>query len=491
MLKTNPSPNSLTRTRFAPSPTGELHIGGARTALFNYLFAKQDDGQFILRIEDTDLKRNQEIFVNNLYEDLLWLGLKPDESIFQTGQHGPYRQTQRLDIYRKYIEKLLAEKKAYYCFCSPEELTQEREKFNQETKRSNYQYSRKCLRLSEKEVQFFLHQKKPYVVRLKIPSAKNYSFADLVRGEVNFRSQDIEDFVLFRQNGIPNFNFACVVDDRLMKISHVLRGEEHLSNTGKQLVLYEALGWKPPLFGHISIILNQAKKKLSKRDSETSQWQLISQLRAKGYLSEAIVNYLLLLGWHPGSTQEIFSLREAIKAFKLTGLHASGAVYDLEKLNWHNNYYIQQLGEKEFTEYAWQFLGEQNIGWLKSEKEKKEWVKEVSWLFRPQLNYFAELINLTTYFFQRPTQKIKIEENELLWLKELSTQLNQLAEWEIENIKSVLKSVCLKNRAPKRDFYLLVRKVLTGTDKGPELPQIIYLLNKEEVEKRFKINYIK
>ncbi|CAG8764890.1 17977_t:CDS:2, partial [Cetraspora pellucida] len=250
-------------------PTGELHIGGARTALFNYLFAKQNDGQFILRIEDTDLERNRESFVNNLYEDLLWLGLKPDESIFQIGEYGPYRQTQRLDVYRKYIEKLLSEKKVYYCFCSPEELTQEREKFNQETKRSNYQYSRKCLRLSEKEVQFFLHQKKPYVVRLKIPSAKNYSFTDLVRGEVNFRSQDIEDFVLFRQNGIPNFNFACVVDDRLMKISHVLRGEEHLSNTGKQL--------------------------LSKRDPETSQWQLISQLRAKGYLPEAIVNYLLLL----------------------------------------------------------------------------------------------------------------------------------------------------------------------------------------------------
>ncbi|CAG8456143.1 26253_t:CDS:2 [Gigaspora margarita] len=196
----------------AKHPTGELHIGGARTALFCYLWAK----------------RNQ--------------GLKPNESIFQTGKHGSYRQTQRLDIYRRHIEKLLAAKKAYYCFCSPEELAQEREKFNQENKRSNYQYSRKCLQLNEKEIQSFLHQKKPYVARLKIPSAKNYSFADLVRGEVNFRSQDIEDFVLFRQNGIPNYNFACVVDDHLMKISHVLRGEEHLSNTGKQLALYETLG---------------------------------------------------------------------------------------------------------------------------------------------------------------------------------------------------------------------------------------------------------
>jgi len=231
----------LVRTRFAPSPTGELHIGGARTALFCYLWAKKNQGQFILRIEDTDTKRNQEEFVNNLYQDLLWLDIKPDESVFQLGDYGPYRQTQRLAIYKKYIQSLLAKKKAYYCFCSPEELAQEKEQFIKQNGRSNYQYSRKCLQLSEKEVRSFLYQQVPYVLRLKIPQEKNYSFQDLVRGEVNFAGKDIEDFVLFRQNGIPNYNFACVVDDYLMKVSHVLRGEEHLSNTGKQLVLYEAL----------------------------------------------------------------------------------------------------------------------------------------------------------------------------------------------------------------------------------------------------------
>ena len=473
----------LVRTRFAPSPTGELHIGGARTALFCYLWAKKNNGQFILRIEDTDIKRNQEECIDNLYKDLLWLGIKPDESLFQPGEYGPYQQTQRLDIYEKYIQRLLSEKKAYYCFCSPEELVQEKEQFIKENRRSNYQYSRKCLQLSEKEIQSFLHQQVSYVLRLKIPQEKNYSFQDLVRGEVNFRSQDIEDFVLFRQNGIPNYNFACVVDDYSMKISHVLRGEEHLSNTGKQLVLYEALEWSPPLFGHISIILNQEKKKLSKRDKETSQWQLIGQLREKGYLPQAIVNYLLLLGWHPGTTQEIFSLPEAARAFNLEGLNARGAVYELEKLNWFNNYYIQQLTEEEFSEHSWQTLKkEYNL-----EKEKREWVKQISLLFRPQLNYFEELTNLTYYFFQRPNKKIEIKENEILWVEELRKELGKLDQWEAESIKSVLKSVSTSSQAPKKEFYLLARNILTATDKGPELPRTIYLLNKEEVEKRFKI----
>jgi len=224
------------------------------------------------------------------------LGIKPDESIFRPGEYGSYRQIQRLDIYQKYIDKLIKEKKAYYCFCSPKELAQEKEEYIKENKRSNYQYSRKCLNLSEKEISSLLFQKSTYVIRLKVPQEKNYFFQDLVRGEVNFQGKDIEDFVLFRQNGVPNYNFACVVDDYLMKISHVLRGEEHLSNTGKQLVLYEALGWESPQFGHFSLILNKEKKKLSKRDKENSQFQLIRQLRELGYLPQAIFNYLLFLG---------------------------------------------------------------------------------------------------------------------------------------------------------------------------------------------------
>ena len=213
----------MVRTRFAPSPTGELHIGGARTVLFNYLLAKQSKGQFILRIEDTDIKRNREEFVNNLYEDLLWLGLKPDESIFQKGDYEPYRQTQRLEIYKEYLNKLIEKKKVYHCFCSPEELDQEKEEYKRVNKKSNYQYSRKCLNFNEKEVNFLLQKNTHYVLRLKVPQENNYTFSDLVRGKITFQGHDIEDFILFRQNGIPNYNFSCVIDDYLMKISHELR----------------------------------------------------------------------------------------------------------------------------------------------------------------------------------------------------------------------------------------------------------------------------
>jgi nondiscriminating glutamyl-tRNA synthetase len=463
----------IVRTRFAPSPTGELHIGGARTALFCYLWAKKNQGDFVLRIEDTDTKRNDEEFVKNLYEDLIWLGIKPDKSIFQPGEYGPYRQIQRLDIYQKYIEKLIEEKRAYYCFCSPEELAQEKEEYIKENKKSNYHYSRKCLKLSVNEVQSFLQENKPYVLRLKVPQEKNYSFHDLVRGKVNFQGEDIEDFVLFRQNGIPNYNFACVVDDYLMKISHVLRGEEHLSNTGKQLVLYEALEWKSPQFGHFSLILNKEKKKLSKRDKETSQFQLIKQLREIGYLPPAIFNYLLFLGWHPGITQEIFSVEEAIKNFALAGLNARGAVYSLEKLNWYNNYYIQQLELNEFSEYSWKVLQkEYNL-----ELEKKEWVKQISLLFRSQLNYFQELVSLSEYFFRLPDSETDLICNGEL--KNVSQLLAQIKEWKEENIQKILSSI-------EKKIFPLIRKKLTGKKSGPELIKIINLLGQEEVIKRLQ-----
>ena len=232
---------NLVRTRFAPSPTGELHSGGVRTALFCYLWAKKNQGQFILRIEDTDRERNQEVFVENQYKDLCWLGLKPDESPFQSGEHSPYRQSERLGIYQKYIDRLIQEKKAYYCFCSREELVSEKEEYIKISQRGNYQYSRKCLNLTEPEIKSRLQEKKEYLVRFQVNRKKSYEFSDLVRGKVIFQGCDIEDFIIFRSNGMPTYHLAVVIDDYLMKISHVLRGEEHLSNTGKQLALYEAL----------------------------------------------------------------------------------------------------------------------------------------------------------------------------------------------------------------------------------------------------------
>ncbi|CAJ0825695.1 1236_t:CDS:2 [Entrophospora sp. SA101] len=253
--------------------------------------------------------------------------LKPDESPFAASKHGPYQQTKRLNTYQKYAQELLAKQKVYYCFCSKEELAQEKADFLTKSKRVNYQYSRKCLQLDKEQIQNFLQAQKSYVLRLKVPQEKDYTFQDLVRGKIIFQGKDIEDFVIFRHNGLPLLNFAVVIDDHLMEISHVLRGEEHLSNTAKQLVLYEA-------------------------DQETSEFQMICQLRQKGYLPQAITNYLLFLGWHPGerATQEIFNLKEASGSFDLKSLHSRGAVFALEKLNWYNNYYIQQLDQEEFAE---------------------------------------------------------------------------------------------------------------------------------------------
>lgn len=232
---------SIIRTRFAPSPTGDLHLGGARTTLFNYLLAKKFQGQFVLRIEDTDFERNQPKKVEEQYQDLIWLGLKSDESPFDSGSYGPYQQTSRLSIYQEYVQKLLKEKKAYYCFCSKEELEKEKKEFQEREKRMNYQYSRKCLNLTSSQIESLLISQKSYLIRLQIPTGNTYEFIDLVRGKINFQSKDIEDFVIFRNTGIPLMNFAVTIDDYLMKISHVLRGEEHLSNTAKQLVLYQVL----------------------------------------------------------------------------------------------------------------------------------------------------------------------------------------------------------------------------------------------------------
>src|SRR6185369_3335151 len=234
------------RTCFAPSPTGELHLGGARTALFNFLLAKKYQGKFVLRVEDTDQERSKEEYINNQYNDLLWLGLKPDESPFTEGKHGPYQQTKRLNIYQKYAQELLTRKEVYYCFCSKEELAKEKDEYLIKNKKVNYQYSRKCLQLKQEQIQSFLQLQKPHVLRLKVSQQKNYVFQDLVRGKITFQGKDIEDFVIFRSNGLPLLNFAVVIDDYLMEISHVLRGEEHLSNTAKQLVLYEIFGWIPP-----------------------------------------------------------------------------------------------------------------------------------------------------------------------------------------------------------------------------------------------------
>lgn len=465
------------RTRFAPSPTGYLHIGGARTAFFNYLFAKKNKGKFILRIEDTDIKRNNEKFLNSIYEDLIWLGLNPNESIFKEGLYGPYIQTNRLDIYKKIANKLLDEKKIYYCFCSVEDLIKEKKDYIKEKGKKNYKYSRKCLNLNDQEINNLIKKKIPKVLRVKVPSEKKFFFRDLIRGNIIFLGENIEDFIVIRQNDIPSYNFACVLDDYFMKISHVLRGQEHISNSAKQLVLYYLLEWEIPYFGHFSIITNKEKKKLSKRNEE--DLKSIKDLRELGYLPQSITNYLLFLGWHPGSgnNKEFFSIQESIDNFDLENINKRNPSYSLEKLNWYNNHYIRNMDIETFKSYCWLFLSNE---FLLDEKEK-HFALEISFLFRERINFFKELPSFCEYFFNDPDINLDLKFNKK-WIEE-TLKILKLSNWNEDDIKKSIKFFSEKIDY-KKEYFSKLRKILTGKEKGPELPKIIFYLGYDKVERR-------
>ena len=318
-------------TRFPPSPTGFLHVGGLRTALYNYLFARQNNGRFIFRIEDTDQNREVAGAVPNLIKTLSWAGLNWDEGPDIGGPHGPYVQSERTEIYRAHVEELLRKGHAYYCFCTKERL--EKMRAEQTAKKLPPMYDRACLALSLDEIDAKRAAKVPAVIRQKIPEQENVAFEDIVRGEVSFRCKDLDDHVLMKSDGFPTYHLANVIDDHLMEITHVIRGEEWLSSAPKHVLLYEAFAWEKPTFAHLPLLLNKDKSKLSKRQNDVAVEDYIQ----KGYLKEAILNFIALLGWHPGETeQEIFSMDELLKLFSLDKIHKSGAIFDLEKLNWMN-----------------------------------------------------------------------------------------------------------------------------------------------------------
>ena len=338
--------NSPVRVRFAPSPTGHLHVGNVRTALFNWLFARQNDGTMVLRIEDTDVERSEARFESMLMDDLKWLGLDWDEGPDTGGEYGPYRQSDRLEIYREHAERLLTDGKAYLCFCTEEELQKERESSSAEKGKAIY--SGKCRRLDPQEAKSRRSNGETCAVRLKIPE-RPIRFHDIVRGDVEFSNEVVSDPVIVRSSGMPVYNYVVVIDDALMKITHVIRGDDHLSNTPKQVALYEALGWPVPEFAHLSTILGADRERLSKRHGATS----IANFREMGVLPEALMNYLALLGWAPtGGTREIFSAKELIKEFLLKRVTPSPAVFDLEKLYWLNRHYIKEASPERIEKLA-------------------------------------------------------------------------------------------------------------------------------------------
>jgi len=472
------------RVRYAPSPTGNLHIGGARTALFNYLFARHHGGKFIVRIEDTDIERNIEGGELSQLENLKWLGIDYDESVDIGGPYAPYRQMERLDIYKKHADEMLENGHAYKCFCTSEELDAEREA--QKAKGvAAPMYKGTCRHLSKDEVAAKEEAGMPYNIRMRVPADVTYTFEDLVRGSVSFESKDVGDWVLVKTNGIPTYNYAVVLDDYFMKISHVFRGEEHLSNTPKQMMVFQAFGWEAPKYGHMTLIINENRKKLSKRDESIIQF--VAQYKDLGYIPEAMFNFFGLLGWSPEGEEEIFSKEDFIRLFDVTRLSKSPSMFDKTKLTWMNNQYVKQLSLEEVVELALPHL--QQAGRLPQNlsTEEKQWATDVIALYHEQMSYGAEITELTDLFFK---EELTYDEEAMVVLNgeqvpevmaSFKTQLKQLETFEPDAIKAAIKAVQKETGHKGKNLFMPIRVVTTGQTHGPELPNSIALIGKEKV----------
>lgn len=445
------------RVRFAPSPTGHLHIGSARSALFNYLFAKRQGGSFILRIEDTDQARNVDSSKEKLLESLKWLGIEWDESIDVGGAYGPYSCMERLDIYKQYLQQLLDAGKAYYCYMTEEELQAEREA--QLARGEMPKYSGRDRNLTKEQRDAYEAQGLKPVIRFLVPQGQQITVNDAVRGDVTFDTDGIGDFVISRKDGIPMYNFAVVVDDHLMKISHVIRGEEHLSNTPRQVLLYQAFGWEAPHFGHASLILNAERQKMSKRDESIIQF--IEQYRELGYLPEAIVNFVALLGWSPLGEEEIFSLDELGGQFSLDRFSKAPAVFDTDKLAWMNNQYIQKADLDKVVSLALPHL--LKAGRIQEDElsqERRDWVKRLVGLYQEQLRYGAEIVELTELFFRaeieynEEAKAVLQKEHVPEVLNQFIHELQQIEEFTAPNIKAAIKATQKATGHKGKKIYL-------------------------------------
>ncbi|MDN5293471.1 MAG: nondiscriminating glutamyl-tRNA synthetase [Eubacteriales bacterium] len=470
------------RVRFAPSPTGPLHIGGARSALFNWLLARKYNGTMVVRIEDTDLERSSPESEKNILDSLRWLGIDWDEGVEKGGPYGPYRQTERVEIYREYAQRLLAEGKAYYCYCTEEELEAERQALL--ARGEMPRYTGRCLRLTVAEKRRLEAEGRRPALRFRVPPGRVVTVEDLVRGPVRFETDGIGDFVIVKSDGIPTYNFAVVIDDALMKITHVIRGEEHLSNTPRQLLLYEALGFTPPRFAHVSLILGQDRTKMSKRHGATS----VEQYRRMGYLPEALINFLALLGWAPEGEKEIFSREELIQEFSLDRVAKNPAVFDLEKLNWLNGYYIRQAPLAKIRELAVPYLRE--AGYITGQ-ENPAWLDLVVQSVREYLTCLAEITQHVGIYFAPQVPPADEEAANVLrgeQVPQVLTAFSRLVEERdittVEEAKAVLKDLTRMTRLGGKQVYLPLRVALTGRTRGPELYYILPILGREKLKQR-------
>lgn len=474
------------RVRYAPSPTGNLHIGNARTALFNYLYAKHFDGKFIIRTEDTDEKRNVAGGEESQLKYLKWLGIEWDEGADIGGDYGPYRQMERLDIYDKYVDELLEKGLAYKCYMTEEELDQEREE--QRAKGQVPKYSGAHSNLTAEDIAQFEQEGRKPSIRMRVPANQDYTFNDIVRGNIKFESSDFGDWVIVKKSGTPTYNFAVAIDDHLMRISHILRGEEHISNTPKQMMVYDAFGWEAPRFGHMTLILNEDRKKLSKRDEHILQF--IEQYRNLGYLPEALFNFITLLGWSPVGEEEIFNKEKLIEIFDPERLSTSAAIFDQHKLKWMNNEYIKATDIEKVIELAMPHLIEAGRIPEEMDASTREWAENVITLYREQLRYGAEIVELTELFFK---ESIDYDENALEILQQeqvpevlqvFADKLIHLDDFAKDSIKAEIKATQKETGHRGKKLFMPIRVATTGQSHGPELPMAIELLGKEIILSR-------
>ncbi|MBZ1348413.1 MAG: glutamate--tRNA ligase [Candidatus Nealsonbacteria bacterium] len=490
------------RVRIAPSPTGFLHIGSARTALFNYLFAKKHQGSFILRIEDTDIERSSPEFEKDILENLKWLGIQWSEGPDIGGEYEPYRQSERKNIYTKYLKKLLDENNAYYCFCSKEEI--EAQKQYQMSIGEIPGYNGKCASLLTKEVKKYLSQEKESVIRIRNPlHIKKIVFNDLIRGRLEFDTGLMGDMIIAKNLLSPLYNFAVVIDDFEMKITHVIRGEEHISNTPKQILIQQALGIPKVEYTHLSLILAPDKSKLSKRHGAIP----VAEYRKQGYLSETLVNFIAFLGWNPGTEREIFSMASLVKEFSLTKVQKAGAIFNVKRLDYLNGFYIRQKSIDRLTELCLAYFIEAGLIIKQDEKFKiKETKEEISLetlkkiisIYQERLKKLSEISELADFFFK---EKLNYDKNRLIWKemsiqevkKSLLTSEKLLAKikpdnWTKENIERVLMPEAEK--AKDRGVLLWpLRVALTNKQASASPFEIAEILGKDKTIKRIKQSF--
>jgi glutamyl/glutaminyl-tRNA synthetase len=490
MRKNNTKINKAVRVRIAPSPTGALHVGTARSALFNYLFAKKNKGKFILRIEDTDLERSDLKWTQDIIDGLKWLGIEWDEGPDIDGNFGPYKQSQRLDIYEKYLKKLLEENKAYYCFCTEDELESSRQE--QMSRGLAPKYGGRCAHLSKEAVQKNLAEKKPSVIRFKVP-AKKVKFYDLIRKEVEFDAGLIGDLVIAKNIRTPLYNFAVVVDDFEMQISHVIRGEDHIANTPKQILMQEALDFPALQYGHLPLILAPDRSKMSKRFGSVA----ISEYKEQGYLPEALVNFMVLLGWNPGTEKEIFSLSQLAKEFSIEKVQKAGAIFNIQRLDFINGFYIREKSIEKLTELCMPYL--KNAGLLVAGQVSESKLQKIIEVSRTRMKKLSEIAELSDFFFN---DKLNYDKNLLRWQKmgegELKDSLSasekilsEIKKWDLENLQKELflgaeKFNLEKSYPDKNKGYLLwpLRVALSGKEFSPSPFEIADILGKEKTLKR-------